>query len=162
MTDLHIVELTRVIELAIAPVFLLTAVGALLGVLTSRLGRSVDRRRDLEERFGTFVPAESEQVSAELELVARRIRLIYVAISLAVLCALFICLLIVTAFGGAFVATDLSQVLAGMFVLAMFALIGSLLSFLREIFLAIVTPRRTIALSTTVAAKEEGGGVIQR
>ena len=161
MTDPHIVEITRVIELAIAPVFLLTAVGALLGVLTSRLGRSVDRRRDLEERFGTFTAAESERASDELELVARRIRLIYFAISLAVLCALFICLLIATAFAGAFIATDLSRLVAGMFVLAMIALIGSLLSFLREIFLAIATPRRTIAVPSVAGAKDDGGGALR-
>ena len=161
MTDPHIVEITRVIELAIAPVFLLTAVGALLGVLSGRLGRSVDRRRDLEERFGTFTAAESERASDELELIARRIRLIYFAISLAVLCALFICLLIATAFAGAFIATDLSRLVAGMFVLAMIALIGSLLSFLREIFLAIATPRRTIAVPSVAGAKDDGGGALR-
>lgn len=162
LTDPHVSQIARVIELAIAPVFLLTAVGTLLAVLTNRLGRSVDRRRDLEERVGTMTLAESERASVELDLVARRIRLIYFAISLAVLCALLICLLIVTAFAGAFVAADLSRVLASMFVLGMIALIGSLLAFLREIFLAIVTPRQVIAVPTATGAKEEGGSVVQR
>jgi len=45
----HLTDITRVIQLAIAPVFLLTAIGTLIAVLNVRLGRNVDRRRVLEE-----------------------------------------------------------------------------------------------------------------
>jgi hypothetical protein len=139
----HIADISRVIQLAVAPVFLLTAVATLISVLINRLGRSVDRRRILEDRFGALAPADTAR--AEFELLARRIRLVYAAISLAVLCALFVCLLIAGAFIAAVVATDLSRFVAVMFVLAMIALIGSLLVFLREIVLAVRTPRRAIA-----------------
>ena len=79
-----------------------------------------------------------------LHLLARRIRLVYLAISLAVLSALFVCLLIAGAFAGAFVATDLTRLVAALFVLAMLALIGSLVVFLREIFLAVMSARLAI------------------
>ena len=141
----HIADISRVIQLAVAPVFLLTAVATLISVLINRLGRSVDRRRILEDRFGALAPADADTARAEFELLARRIRLVYAAISLAVLCALFVCLLIAGAFIAAVVAMDLSRFVAVMFVLAMIALIGSLLVFLREIVLAVRTPRRAIA-----------------
>jgi hypothetical protein len=134
-------DIAHVIQLAIAPVFLLTAVGTLLNVLTSRLGRSVDRRRILVSRL----PGLGEQLAAsangELAFIERRVHLIYAAIFLAVLCALLICLLIVVAFVDAFVRYDLSKIVGILFVLAMFVLIGSLGAFLREIFLGVNTVR---------------------
>ena len=73
----------------------------------------------------------------ELVLITQRVRLIYRSIVLAVLCALFICLVIAVAFIDAFVSANLARVLGALFVLAMVALIGALLMFLREIFLAV-------------------------
>jgi hypothetical protein len=77
----------------------------------------------------------------ELAAINRRIRYVYLAILFAVLSGLFTCLLIAGAFLGAFVATDLTRTVAALFVLAMIALIASLLFFLREIFIAVSAPR---------------------
>ncbi len=140
----HIADIARVIELAIAPVFLLTGIGTLIVVLTNRLGRAVDRSRVLEDRLPSLQISETTTARSELHLLARRIRLVYLAISLAVLSALFVCLLIACAFAGAFVATDLTRLVAALFVLAMLALIGSLVVFLREIFLAVMSARLAI------------------
>lgn len=137
-------DIAHVIQLAVAPVFLLTAVGTLLAVLTNRLGRSVDRRRVLSAYLmGVDAPLAGE-AREELAMVERRVHLIYGAIALAVICAIFVCLLISTAFVGAFVSTELSRTLGVLFVLAMLALIGSLGIFLREIFLAVSGPRSAI------------------
>ena len=131
-------EFSHVIQLAIAPVFLLTAVGTLLMVLTNRLGRAVDRRRALDLRLAAERTSEERDlVVAELAIIARRVAWIYRAIVLAVFCALFICMLIVLAFVDAFVAGNFAKGLGVLFVLALVALIGSLLTFLREIFLAV-------------------------
>ena len=131
-------EFSHVIQLAIAPVFLLTAVGTLLMVLTNRLGRAVDRRRALDLRLAAERTSEERDlVVAELAIIARRVAWIYRAIVLAVFCALFICILIVLAFVDAFVAGNFAKGLGVLFVLALVALIGSLLTFLREIFLAV-------------------------
>jgi hypothetical protein len=146
-----IADIARVIQLAVAPVFLLTAVGTLIMVLTSRLGRAVDRSRVLEDRLPSLAAAESNAARTELGLLVRRIRLVYLAISLAVLSALFVCLLIAAAFAGAFVATDLTRLVAVLFVLAIVALTGSLVVFLREIFLAVTSARLAIP-------KEHSGG----
>jgi hypothetical protein len=87
--------------------------------------------------------AADEQAWAreELEVIARRIRFVYYAITAAVISGLFVCLLIAGAFIGAFVRVSLSYTIGAMFVFAMLALIASLLLFLREIFLAVSTPR---------------------
>ena len=134
-------EVTHVIQLAIAPVFLLTAVCTLINVLINRLGRAVDRRSVLNARIGGLEGPPRESASAELDVLGRRFRLIYGAIFLAVLAALLICLLIALAFIDALIAADLSTMVAILFILAMLALIGSLGAFLREIFLGVNTVR---------------------
>lgn len=134
-------EIAQVIQLAVAPVFMLTAVGAILAALNMRLGRAVDRRRILEERLHAMTVEEARTANEELATIARRVRLAYLAILFAVLSGLFVSLLIVGAFLGAFVRTDLSYTIGTLFVLAMLALIACLLLFLREIFLAVGTPR---------------------
>jgi Protein of unknown function (DUF2721) len=139
--DAHLPEIAGVIQLAIAPVFMLTALGTVINALNLRLGRAVDRRRELEERLAGMPKAELPSAQEELATIARRIRFVYLAIVFAVISALFTSLLIAGAFVGAFVRTDLSFTIAGMFVCAMVALIVCLLLFLREIFLAVSTPR---------------------
>jgi hypothetical protein len=80
---------------------------------------------------------------SELDALALRIRAIYVAFTLTVMCGLFICLSISVAFLDTFVSLNLAWTVAVLFVLAMFALIGALLTMLREIYLAITAPRHT-------------------
>lgn len=137
----HVPDILRVIQLVVAPVFLLTAVGTLINALNARLGRAVDRRRVLEDRLRAMPAEEAGAARAELAQVGKRIHIVYLSIFACVICALFVCLLIAGAFLGAFIATDLSRSIAILFVLAMVALIASLLLFLREIFLAVSTPR---------------------
>ena len=137
----HIPEITGVIQLAVAPVFMLTAVGTLINALNARLGRAVDRRRVLESRLGSLPEEEARDARSELAQIERRVRYVYLAILFSVVSGLFVCLLIAGAFVGAFVAVDLSRTIGAMFVLAVLALIAALLLFLREIFLAVATPR---------------------
>ena len=104
----HVPEIAGVIQLAIAPVFMLTAVGTVIGALNIRLGRAVDRRRELEERLHAMSPHELPSAQDELATIARRIRFVYYAITGAVTSGLFVCLLIAGAFIGAFVQVSLS------------------------------------------------------
>jgi hypothetical protein len=138
----HITDITRVIQLAVAPVFLLTAIGTLIAVLNIRLGRNIDRRRLMEQQFpgaAADKQADEQRALRELRLLARRIRLIYYAILSAGLGALLVCLVVAGAFVGALVAVDISREVAVLFILAMFAVIGSLSMFLREVFLAVTS-----------------------
>ena len=134
----HLTDITRVIQLAVAPVFLLTAIATLITALNNRLGRIVDRRRvvlnRLEHAGEKVVEAEAER---ELCLLARRIKIIYFAVFAAVMGALMVCLVVAGAFIGALLAVELAKMVAIFFIFAMLALIVCLGLFLREIFLAV-------------------------
>jgi len=130
-------QISHVIQLSVAPVFLLTGVGAMLSVLTNRLSRTVDRARHFESRYVTAHETEQMSLRFELKLQARRARLIYAAMALCVVCALLICSVIVALFASAFVATNgLGIAVASLFVAAMLAFIAALVVFLREVYLA--------------------------
>ena len=141
-TDLN--QITHVIALAIAPVFLLTAVGTLMGVLANRLARIVDRIRVLEDRLHEVDLAQLRPAREELDSLRRRLRLIYFAVAFAVFSALFVGLLIIVAFIGALMSVNLATFVGLLFVMAMLAFIGSLLVFLREIFLAVANTRKAM------------------
>jgi len=129
-------DVAHVIQLAVAPVFLLTGVGSLLSVLTSRLGRIIDRARSLEARVAAATPAESEPLHTNLLTLSRRAKLVSAAITLCTACALLICGVIVVLFLSAFIHPTLDKVSAFLFIAAMLALFAGLCFFLREIFLA--------------------------
>ena len=129
-------SIAHVIQLSVAPVFLLTGVGAMLGVLTNRLSRTVDRARTLEDRYERAVGELQSALHEELKVQARRARHIYLAMALCALCALLVCSVIVALFASAFVTADFAILIATLFVAAMLAFIGALLVFLREVHLA--------------------------
>jgi len=141
MPSAAVADITHVIQLSVAPVFMLTAVGTLIAALSIRLGRATDRRRALEREIAELAAEDSQTARAELGVIAQRVRIAYHAIFCAVLAGLFVCLMIASAFLGAFVAVNLARLVGALFVLAMLALIGCLLLFLREIFLAVSAPR---------------------
>jgi hypothetical protein len=137
-------EIGHVIQLAIAPVFLLTAVATIINVLVGRLGRSVDRRRALAAALPRLEGEIASLARLEVDFEVQRISLIYRAITMAVMSALLVVLLITIAFIDAFIAWDLRNLVALCFVFAMFALVGSLAIFLREIFLSVNSPRAPV------------------
>ena len=141
--DAHVFDITRVIQLAIAPVFMLTAIASIINALLGRLGRAVDRRRAVEQQVAQETDQDPDAV-AELLLLARRIQLVLWSIGCAVLSALLVCVLIGTAFLGAYTSLDLSRTVAILFVAAVFALTGSLLLFMREVFLAAISVQHNI------------------
>ena len=133
----HVADITHVIQLAVAPVFLLTALATLINALNSRLGRIVDRRRVVAERLRSPGSEERGLLEEELANLLHRTRLIYFAIFSAVLGALLICLVVAGAFVGALITVDLARFVAVLFILAMLATIAGLSMFLREVFLAV-------------------------
>ncbi len=131
-------EIGHIIQLAIAPVFLLTGVGTNMLVLTNRLARIIDRSRTLEERLEEpdHAPDKEQAARDELEVLFRRARKINRAIFLSTTCALLICMVVAALFVTDALDLRLASVIAGMFVLAMVSLTGSFVYLLREILLA--------------------------
>lgn len=135
-------QLARTIQLAIAPVFLLTAIGAILGVVTTRLGRAVDRARALEAEHPHSVEEEARaRLVAELATLDRRIVLAQRAVVLCAGAALATCLLITALFLAETVAARTARVIAPLFVVVMLLLAGGLWAFLIEVRIAIHTVR---------------------
>lgn len=142
--DAHVFDITRVIQLAIAPVFMLTAVASILNALLGRLARAVDRRRVVEGMLDGADGVQKDDGVVELQLLARRIQLVLWSIGFAVLSAILICLLIGTAFLGAYTSLDLSRTVAILFIAAVGALTGCLLLFMREVFLAALSVHHNV------------------
>ncbi len=140
-TEAPVTAIAHLIQLAVAPVFLLMGVAGLLGVLTNRLSRIVDRGRVLEVRLSTTAPEQTQELQDELVTLCRRSRLVSRAITLSVTCALLVCTVIVVLFLQAFLATNIRGVIALLFIAAMLVLIAALLTFLREIYLATASLR---------------------
>ncbi len=129
----NVITVSHVIQLAVAPVFLLTGIGAILTVLAGRLGRVVDRFRVLMERHDQPQP----KVLLEMHILSRRARLVHRAITLCTMAALFVSIVIGALFVGSEINLDSSHLVSLMFILAMLSLISGLICFLREIYLSI-------------------------
>jgi hypothetical protein len=132
----QVVAIGHVIQLAVAPVFLLTGISGLLAVLTNRLARIIDRARTLEDRLVQATDPERQRFHSELRLLSVRARRINTSVALCTLCALLICTVIVALFVGAFLSSDLSVFIGLLFTGAMLALFSALVSFLREVYVA--------------------------
>jgi hypothetical protein len=130
--------ITHAIQLAVTPVFLLAGVGAILSVMANRLARIVDRARALHGRIVEGDTRDGPQLAREIEILRRRILVVNLGITLCTLCALLICAVVAVIFLGSVVVHDMGTVIAGCFVSAMGSLVGALLSFLYEIYLATV------------------------
>ncbi len=133
--DSAVSAIAHTIELSIAPVFLISGIGAILAVLTSRLGRIVDRARVLETEPPPD-PSQTAWVGVEMKVLFRRAKLINESITLCTVTALLIAAVIAILFVGAFLEFDMSVPVALLFIAGMGSLLLGLMQFLREIFLA--------------------------
>ena len=136
MGDMEISAIAHVIQLSVAPVFLLSGIGAILAVMTNRLSRIIDRARVLEERLETATPEQTAVLEADLNTLTHRARLIGPAITLCTVTALLVCVVIAVLFLSAFLNFDASLPVALLFVASMFAFFLGLLWFIREILVA--------------------------
>ncbi|MGZ5259360.1 MAG: DUF2721 domain-containing protein [Burkholderiales bacterium] len=134
--DSDISGIAHVIQLAIAPVFLLTGIAGLLGVMANRLARVIDRARNIEEKLDQLDGEVAARAQVLLASLTERARLASWAINFCTAAALLICTDIATLFIDAFVGTQLRWLVGALFILTMVALIGGLITFLREVYLA--------------------------
>ncbi|MEB0137799.1 MULTISPECIES: DUF2721 domain-containing protein [unclassified Undibacterium] len=139
--NLQLGDVSHIIQLAIAPVFLLTGVGTKLSVLTSRLARIIDRARVVEELLLKDA-RNRDELEEELDELYRRSHLINRAITLSTGTGLLICLVIAALFLGDATGLSLDKFIAALFVGGILSLIGSFIFFMREIFVATQTLSR--------------------
>jgi Protein of unknown function (DUF2721) len=124
--------IAQTIQLALAPVFVLVAIGNIMSILSNRLGRIVDRSRVLLDRHGATEGEDHDKLVVEIRSLDRRIVLIGRAILSLVLAGLVVGVVVALLFVEDFLDLDLQRVVASAFILAIALLMWALLLFLRE------------------------------
>ncbi|MEA3066813.1 MAG: hypothetical protein QOK41_220 [Sphingomonadales bacterium] len=130
--DLSVSTVAEIVRLALAPVFLLSGIGAFLNVLASRLSRIVDRSRDIEPRLLASRGAEHDRWIADLRIVDRRMSLINWATGLSVISAVLTCLVVVLLFAANLTRTHFGNAIALLFIASMLAIGAGFAVFLLE------------------------------
>ncbi len=128
----ELTHLAQIIQLAVAPVFLLAGIGAFLNVCAGRLARIVDRARALEPRILASRGAEHDRLIGEVRLLDRRIRIVNAAIFTTVLAALIISAVVVLLFVAFLTSYPIGTAVALLFIAAMIFTALSFAIFLHE------------------------------
>jgi len=139
LTKVEHLDIARLIQSALAPVFLISGVASTLIVLTNRLSRAVDRARRLERRLepGSAEPAnDPHEIDSELRVLARRAALLNTAITMCGISAMLVTLVVVALFANAFFDVHMASTIAVLFVLAMLFLTAAFVAFLIEVRMA--------------------------
>lgn len=136
LPETPISAIAHIIQLAIAPVFLISGVATLLSVLANRLGRIVDRARALEAQLNILDEAKKPRAWKELIRLSTRARLVNFGTTFGTICALLICITIATLFLGTFLPIKLAKLITVLFIASMVSLFLALMAFLREVITA--------------------------
>ena len=144
--------IAQTIQLALAPVFVLVAIGNIMNILTTRLGRMVDRSRHLQMLHAGTQGIEHDTVVIEMRHIDRRIAHIGRALLMLVLSGLAVGSTVGALFFSELSGTDLRLLTAGTFLLAITLLMGALVLLLLETRLA----ARTLRLPPALLELERG------
>ena len=134
-------EMSRAIQLALGPVFLLTGIAGMLNVMSGRLSRIIDRGRALTEKAEVIATYDETEIRTELLMLERRRHITSRAINMITIAALLVCLVIVTLFLEAMFFLHLNLLIGVLFILATLCLVIGLAYFLREVHMASKTVR---------------------
>ena len=125
-------QIAQIIQLAVAPVFLLAGVGAFLNVCAGRLSRIVDRSRELEPLILASRGREHDRLLADIHILDRRMALVSRAIFLSVLSAVLICAVVVLLFAAGLTGAHFGTAIALLFIASMIAIGAGFAIFLVE------------------------------
>ena len=134
--DLSVTAVAEIVRLAVAPVFLLSGIGAFLNVCVSRLSRIVDRSRQIEPMLLASRGTEHDRWVYELRVLDRRMSLVSWATALSVVSAVLTCLVVVLLFAANLIRTHLGTEIAWLFMASMLAIGGGFSFFLIETTIA--------------------------
>ena len=133
--------IAQTIQLALAPVFVLVAIGNIMNIISTRLGRIVDRARVLQQKHAETFGSEHDIVVIEMRAIDERISLATRAIRILVASGLSTGTTVATLFIEEIAGYPLETVAAIFFLIAILLLMGALLLFLRETRVAAATLR---------------------
>jgi hypothetical protein len=128
-----VTDLIPILQTAIGPVILISGVGLLLLTMTNRLGRAIDRARQLDSALPNADPLAHGALEAQLRILFGRARLIRTAIVLASMSALAAAVLVILLFLAALLDIASPWLISSLFVTCMVCLILSLVLFIHDI-----------------------------
>lgn len=141
MTPDALNNIANAIQLALAPVFLLTGIAGMLNVMSGRLSRIIDRGRALTEKPQVIATYHQDELYSELKMLERRRHVTSIGITMSTVAALLVCLVIVALFIEVMIGIPLTGFIGILFVLSTIALVIGLGYFLREVHLSANTVR---------------------
>ena len=126
-------ELIPVLQVAVGPAILISGDGLLLLTMTNRLGRIIDRSRQLVSIMKHAGDVERENCQAQLKILLHRGGLLRSAIFMAAMSALLAALLIILIFLSVLMKWQIGWLISIIFVGSMLGIMGSLVAFLRDV-----------------------------
>jgi hypothetical protein len=144
--------IAQTIQLALSPIFMLTAIGTILNVLTGRLARVIDRARALEELHSLSHGPELDRHVWELRLLDRRMSVVNAGLLLGVISGIMVCIVVALLFVASLVQLRIGEAVALSFILAMVLLILALVSFMVEVRMSLVSNH--VRAELLIAAEE--------
>ena len=145
--------ISQIMQSAVSPVFLLAGVGALLNVLSGRLGRIIDRLRFLQSYIDITQGEDREVMLLNRKQSIFRMRLMYISIFFCTLAGLMVCIVVGALFIGGINNYSIDTFISVLFVLCMISLMMSFILLSLEIFLATKTTRRNLIKTETIVSK---------
>jgi hypothetical protein len=133
MRQVTLAQLIPVLQTAIGPLVMISAVGLLVLTMTNRIGRAIDRARILAAQLPNADPAGRSAIQGQLRILWNRAHWLRAAITLAALNALSAAVLVILLFFTALWQLETAWLISGLFVFGMACQIGSLIAFLNDI-----------------------------
>lgn len=154
MNTTSLEQLVPILQLAVGPVILISGVGLLLLTLTNRFGRMVDRSRVLvRELAATPAGGWAENLREQLAILSRRAAILRLSIMLGATTVLLVGVLILVLFLGVLLQLKVAMLVALLFSVAILALIGSMLTFIQDMNLALAAARLDLQLAPSSKAR---------
>ena len=126
-----------IIQLSITPVILISGLGALCISLTNRMGRIVDRTRNLAGLMRQVSPEDRRHVEEQLLIMFRRAKIMRFSMTM-VTSSMFISgLLVIVIFVSALSHVEIAALILGLFATSMCCLLAGLAAFLRDLFVSL-------------------------
>ena len=138
MSPTPLSEIIPVLQVAIGPVILISGVGLLLLTMTNRLGRAIDRARQLAREFQQPNQAHCEPMLAQIKIIYRRAKVLRLTISLAGLSVLLAAVLIMTLFLTALFKWGNGVWVSLIFIACLGSLVAALITFIFDIHLSLL------------------------